>query len=303
MGVQTEEASHLAISEQLLLNTECTVANRSNAIEHLQYIFRSLFELRRAVATQRNAHRRFLDQLHRRKKQQQTALDIRAHIVSMVSEPISFGFNDFELDTYSYNLKSLFSQARSNEESDWKTGAHFFVLGCIYDKIEISDQGATNTFRCPVVHDEVIFMEQCFLATAGSWAECFNERNRNYACLGYFYDDLAHYYMAEFPNRLIEKLNSEEELAVDQRTRASQLIGKLVNKKISKYNSQPIEPIEFNPKFSRRVLVCDQTFPDASVQYGLAGEDNFDAMLEAAIVENPDAEIIVKASPRYALGQ
>ena len=143
----------------------------------------------------------------------------------------------------------------------------------------------------------MIFMEQCFLATAGSWAECFNERNRNYACLGYFYDDLAHYYMAEFPNRLIEKLNSEEELAVDQRTRASQLIWKLVDKKISKYNSQPIEPIEFNPKFSRRVLVCDQTFPDASVQYGLAGEDNFDAMLEAAIVENPDAEIIVKLHP------
>ncbi len=42
------------------------------------------------------------------------------------------------------------------------------------------------------------------------------------------------------------------------------------------------------------VLVVDQTFNDMSVTYGNAGPHEFAAMLEAAMAENPQAEIWVK---------
>lgn len=45
------------------------------------------------------------------------------------------------------------------------------------------------------------------------------------------------------------------------------------------------------------VLVVDQTFNDMSVTYGNAGPHEFAAMLEAAMEENPQAEIWVKVHP------
>ena len=50
------------------------------------------------------------------------------------------------------------------------------------------------------------------------------------------------------------------------------------------------------------VLVIDQTRSDASIAFGGADETTFARMLDAAIAENPDAEIIVKTHPETAHG-
>ncbi len=51
------------------------------------------------------------------------------------------------------------------------------------------------------------------------------------------------------------------------------------------------------------VLVVDQTFNDMSVTYGNAGPHEFAAMLEAAMAENPQAEIWVKVHPDVLEGK
>ena len=49
--------------------------------------------------------------------------------------------------------------------------------------------------------------------------------------------------------------------------------------------------------------MVDQTFGDCSVQYGMAEESSFQAMLEAALSENPDSEVWVKVHPDVVLGK
>ncbi|WP_020682482.1 capsular polysaccharide biosynthesis protein [Marinobacterium rhizophilum] len=52
-----------------------------------------------------------------------------------------------------------------------------------------------------------------------------------------------------------------------------------------------------------RVLVVDQTFGDPSIGYGLAEESTFTQMLEAAIAQNPGAEVLVKVHPDVICGK
>ena len=51
------------------------------------------------------------------------------------------------------------------------------------------------------------------------------------------------------------------------------------------------------------VLVVDQTFGDASIEYGLASASSFSRMLDCALAENPDVRIILKVHPEVMLGR
>lgn len=144
---------------------------------------------------------------------------------------------------------------------------------------------------------EILFGEACFLATSHSWAHSFQQSNPAYACLGYVYDDIAHYFMADYPNRLIQKLNSDETPSAQELARAETLLARIVSQRISKYNAQPMVAPAMTDGYKRRVLVCDQAYADASTVYGKVGDAEFEQMLLAAITENPDAEILVKTHP------
>src|SRR5919108_2922959 len=83
--------------------------------------------------------------------------------------------------------------------------------------------------------------------------------------------------------------------------RARAGIGELRRRALSKNNDGPRltrEQLGLSSDPARpRVLVIDQTNADCSIEYGLATADTFSAMLQAAVVENPGAEIIVKTHP------
>ena len=74
------------------------------------------------------------------------------------------------------------------------------------------------------------------------------------------------------------------------------LMDKIVSNKISKYNHQPICQIEYD-KTKERILIVDQMWGDASISYGLATDDVFHKMLEDAVRDNPQAEILIKTHP------
>jgi len=118
-------------------------------------------------------------------------------------------------------------------------------------------------------------------------------------------DDLGIYYDAGSPSRLEsilqgnggEKDPLSSPLLLD---RASQCIADIRRHRLSKYNDSPF--VELESRERPRVLVVDQTEGDLSVKLGLPVDGGFARMLEAAIDENPDADILLKTHPDVASG-
>lgn len=77
----------------------------------------------------------------------------------------------------------------------------------------------------------------------------------------------------------------------------------IVENNITKYNYCPdyVPASKFDDR--KRVLVVDQTQGDCSVIYGGMDEHSFEAMLETAVAENPDAQIVVKTHPDVLAGR
>ena len=90
-------------------------------------------------------------------------------------------------------------------------------------------------------------------------------------------------------------------LSKEQIERAKNLIKKITDNHLTKYNHQPI----FTPSIGthkEKVLVVDQSYGDMSIGRGMASDRTFENMLDCAIKENPDADIIVKTHPDTIAG-
>ncbi|MFC1467902.1 capsule biosynthesis protein [Verrucomicrobiota bacterium] len=115
-------------------------------------------------------------------------------------------------------------------------------------------------------------------------------------------DDISVYYDARYPSRLENLLNSDIRLSETQLSRARNVMKKIRETKVTKYNLAPI----YEPKIGRpgvtKILVIDQAYRDFSIPFGLASDDSFEEMLACAIRENPEADIIVKTHPEAFRG-
>ena len=117
-------------------------------------------------------------------------------------------------------------------------------------------------------------------------------------------DHKGFYYDATHRTDIETMLNDDGLKPTPEQTKeARRLIDKIVSSKISKYNHQPI----YTPKIGRegapKVLVVDQSYGDYSIKLGLADDSTFEKMLDAAIKENPDADILVKTHPDTIAGK
>ncbi|MFV8781651.1 capsular polysaccharide biosynthesis protein [Microbulbifer sp. SA54] len=108
------------------------------------------------------------------------------------------------------------------------------------------------------------------------------------------------YYDATGPSDL-ESLIAQAPFPAEELSRARACMSLLREHRLSKYNRGEDKAITW-PDERPRILVVDQTYGDASVNYGCADESTFVAMLEAAIAENPDAEVVVKTHPDVIAG-
>lgn len=111
-------------------------------------------------------------------------------------------------------------------------------------------------------------------------------------------DDIGIYYDATAPS-LFEHL-ALQPLSAAEASRTDALLKAWREAGISKYNHAR-EPISLPVK--PYVVVVDQTLNDASVRFGMADAGNFAKMLEAALDQYPDCEVIVKVHPEVALGR
>ena len=105
-------------------------------------------------------------------------------------------------------------------------------------------------------------------------------------------DSTGIYYDASMPSDL-EHL-AKEGLSEAEIVRSRALMAVWRSERLSKYNAAR-DVSGALP--SRYVLVCDQTFGDASITFGGAEPESFSRMLDAALAEYPNHTIILKTHP------
>lgn len=110
-------------------------------------------------------------------------------------------------------------------------------------------------------------------------------------------DDTGIYYNATESSRL-ERLIPRE-LSESEVKRARNLVAAWVEARVTKYNAAR-EYCGVLPE--RFVLVVDQTAGDVSIEKGMASQESFTKMLEAAICENPGVTVLLKVHPEVFAG-
>jgi capsular polysaccharide export protein len=117
------------------------------------------------------------------------------------------------------------------------------------------------------------------------------------AALSLCIDDLGIYYDSTTASRL-ERL-IQEPISREQAERARELQQSWCRDRLSKYNGA----LESQAPQGEFVLVVDQTVGDLSIVNGQANRQSFEHMLESALTEWPDHQIVVKIHPDVVHGR
>ena len=206
--------------------------------------------------------------------------------------PFNMAFLDSNISYIDYlfpNLKGTVRTARPLE----KNPDFFYTCGIS------TSLWATHIISEALKHNEKSYiMEDCFLRSIFSYVYNGRVEDKYHKSIGFTIDDITHYVDCSTASRLELMINDKDLIITDeQKARARNCMNKIIETHLSKYNNQPI----FEPKIGRpgvpKILVVDQSFGDWSILKGGGSEEVFNLMLDKAIEENPDADIIVKTHP------
>jgi capsular polysaccharide export protein len=120
--------------------------------------------------------------------------------------------------------------------------------------------------------------------------------NENYfLATSYFLDTKSPHFFPGTISSIEHSIVNSKVLSAKEYQHSKEIINLLKKHKLSKYNCQPlsIKPI-FTKGNHAKILIVDQAYRDFSVIISGGGDDSFKDMLNSAIDENPDAEIVIK---------
>lgn len=149
---------------------------------------------------------------------------------------------------------------------------------------------------------DVVFLED-------GWVRSASENAHNRRLYSVLVDDLGVYYDASQPSRIEQLLNVSDAVFAqsfdsDAQSYAAHCRQRLVDSNITKYNycKRAVLPATLKQGDQQFVLVIDQTLDDASVRLGGMNQKRFNNMLDAAVRENPDSNVIVRTHPDVVAG-
>lgn len=182
-------------------------------------------------------------------------------------------------------------------DADFVLPDYYFAWGMHFYNEQYQALKMANFFNKPV-----FIFEDGFLRSIDTWVNAKAETKYRTG-ISFTVDNSNAYFDATRASRL-EKMLNDKNLVISDREieRARICINKIVETNLTKYNHQPIETPEIGREGVKKVLVVDQSFGDMSIAKGLANEVTFKEMLDAAIAENPEADIIVKTHPDTIAG-
>jgi capsular polysaccharide export protein len=114
------------------------------------------------------------------------------------------------------------------------------------------------------------------------------------------------YYRADSGSDLVALAARADWFVPEIENRALQAVETLRRLRLSKYNSGPertAEELRLPARRGQRILVLDQVHNDASISGALADAGSFDAMLNAALEDDPAADIVLKVHPDVLSGR
>ncbi|WP_296372360.1 capsular polysaccharide biosynthesis protein, partial [Yoonia sp.] len=141
---------------------------------------------------------------------------------------------------------------------------------------------------------DAVLVEDGFLRSRGLGANLI-------APLSLVLDQSGIYYDATRPSDLENQINASADLDIGARARATDLITRITDARLSKYNLRNATALPSLPK-GRRILVPGQVEDDAAIRLGRATVTTNRALLEAARQANPAAVIIYKPHPDVEAG-
>lgn len=214
-------------------------------------------------------------------------------IINKKIKPLNVSFLDSNLSYINYlfpNLEGTFDNKASLEQNP----NFYYITGISSDRWD-----HLYTISCALKNNkEVYIIEDAFFRSLFSFAYRNMVKPKYHKSIGFTIDDITHYIDCSLPSRLELWLNDKNLTITDeQKHRARKCIDRILETHLSKYNNQPI----FEPKIGRegvkKILVVDQSYGDWSITKGGGSEEVFKIMLQKAIDDNPDADIIVKTHP------
>ncbi|WP_201556061.1 hypothetical protein [Psychrobacter immobilis] len=155
-------------------------------------------------------------------------------------------------------------------------------------------QELSNQYDLPLYH-----LEDGFIRSIGLGAN-------HIAPMSICFDKNGLYFDSGKPSDLEEILNNYDfESDSDLMNQAQQLMDKVINCKISKYNLPDTELSAqiYGPKVKKRILVIGQVEDDQSLIYGCEKIPSNLDLLKLALEENPKAQIIYKIHPDILYGK
>ena len=141
---------------------------------------------------------------------------------------------------------------------------------------------------------DAVLVEDGFLRSRGLGADLI-------APLSLVLDDQGIYYDATRPSKLEQLINASAALDDSARARASALVQRIIDARLTKYNIADVQGLSHLPK-GRRILVPGQVEDDASIRLGTTDVSDNRALLQAVRAANPAAVIAYKPHPDVEAG-
>ena len=147
-------------------------------------------------------------------------------------------------------------------------------------------------------NNRLFFLEDGFLRSI-TMKNDKNAREEYKTGISFIIDDLTCYYDFTKTSRIEQMLNDKKLVITnEQKARARKLIDTMVKNKINRYNYMPTYKPEIGQHGRSKVLIFDQSYDDEySIFQTNANEHTLKKMLDDAIAENPNSDIIIKIHP------
>lgn len=169
----------------------------------------------------------------------------------------------------------------------WRAGKEGMVAGWGHKPTAARARAAARSSHLPYVAIEDGFLRSLSPGPAQQPVSMVIDRS------GIYYDARQH--------SDLETLLQSADFTAAETERAAALVALIARHRLSKYNDG-LDSHNLKSDDRPLVVVVDQTAGDASVEGGLAGRSNFEAMLTAAVSENPEARIVAKLHPEVIAG-
>lgn len=190
-----------------------------------------------------------------------------------------------------HNLENIFKgkEIRYIDDENWEK-ADFFV--CMAFGIETPDHLRDRLLK---INKPILIAEETFLrsVTPSSGAP--------EGCPQKFLDAVSHFLDARSPHfytgaksSLEQLLNADIAFTSEQKEYSARLIDRIVNSRLSKYNSQRLDVVNFPDNGRDNVLIVDQVKGDMAITLNGGSDADFEEMLQCAVKDNPDCNIVIK---------